>query len=442
MKGNLESLVERVRQRAADTAEAALREAARRMRSGEEDLGQVERQVRDSMRPISAEVLSGALETMGNGKERCHRPCECGGTLRYLSDRAKTLQTLLGPLEMKRAYYHCARCGKGQAPLARRLGVEGTRLSPALQEAMAFAEAEMPYERASHFLQRVAGLALSKDTYEVLAGTLGQAVLPQEIERARRAWELLPPAEDFYLSCDGLKVNTLEGWKEPKVGAIFRARPDAEGRPIRGPTQYLAHLEPAEEFGQRLWQWAEALGLRRARRVVVLGDGAPWIWNLARTYFPGAIEIVDYYHAAEHLAELSKALWGEGTPQADRWIEAAKALLWNGKIEALLGLLKKLAPRPCALRERLRLEIGYFAENQERMRYDRFRQKGLFIGSGVVEAACKSVVGHRFKQSGMRWSRQGLLHLLHLRLCILNGHWDDFARSYYPRLTNLQAAYF
>ena len=442
MTGNLEEATERVRRQAADGAEAALREAARQMRSGERDLGQVERQIREQTRPIAAAVLAAALETMGNGKDHCHRPCACQGTQRYVSDRPKTLQTLFGPVEVKRAYYHCSNCGRGDFPLDRALGVEGTTLTPAVQEAVAWADAEMAYGRAARFLERVAGLSLSKDTCETLAGELGQAVQPQALERAHAAWERLPPAEDFYITCDGLKVNTLEGWKEPKLGAIFRAQPNLEGKPIRGPTRYVAHLEPAESFGQRLWQLAEALGLRQARRVTVLGDGAPWIWNLANSFFPEAIQIVDYYHAVEHLGDLAKALWGDGAAETKRWTESAKTLLWHGKIAALLGRLKRLAPTRSVLRELVRKSVGYFTENRPRMRYDRFRSMGLFIGSGVVAAGCKSVVDFRFKQSGMRWCQEGLLRLLHLRLCILNGDWDAFARSHYPRLSNSPAAYF
>ncbi len=442
MKGNLEEAAEQVRRLAADAAEAALREAARRMRTGEQDLGDVERQIREQTRPIAAAVLAAALETMGNGKDVCHHRCACGGTQRYVSDRPKRLQTLFGPVEVKRSYYHCSNCGKGDFPLDAALGVVGTTLTPAVQEAVAWADAEMAYDRAARFLERVAGLSLSKDTHETLAGELGQAVQPKALERARAAWEPLPPAEDFYITCDGLKVNTLQGWKEPKLGAVFRAHPDEEGKPIRGPTRYVAHLEPAESFGERLWQLAEALGLRRAKRVAVLGDGAVWIWNLASFFFPDAVQIVDFYHAVEHLGDLAKAFWGEGTAEAKRWLESAKSLLWHGKIAALLRLLKRLAPRRRDLRDLLRKALGYFAENRRRMRYDRFRQRGLFIVSGVVEAGCKNVVGFRFKQSGMRWSETGFLRLLHLRLCILNGDWDAFARAHYPRLTNSPAAYF
>jgi hypothetical protein len=239
-----------------------------------------------------------------------------------------------------------------------------------------------------------------------------------------------------------VKVNTDEGWKEPKLGAVFRAERGKDGEPIRGPTRYVAHLEEAEAFGQRLWELADALGVEKAQTVIVLGDGAPWIWNLADFHFPQAVQIVDFYHALERLGEVARALWPEATPEAKAWIERGKTALYHGEVSGVLRSLKALAPRRKELRELVDKAIGYFQTNRERMRYDRYRAKGYFIGSGIVEAGCKNVVAKRFKQSGMRWSRAGFLKLLHLRLCILNGDWDAFARSRFPRLSNSPATYF
>ena len=409
MSATLESLVEQVRRKTADAAEAALRAAAARMRSGQQDLAQVERGVLFDARGIGQIILQAALETLDNGKTTSHRRCACGASQRYVSDRFKTLQTLLGPVEIGRAYYHCRRCGRGEFPLDGRLGVEGTALTPGVQEVVAWADAELAYGRAVEFLKRTMGLSLSKDAHETVSGTLGEAVQSKEIARAAQAWARLPSAEQLYISCDGVKVNTDEGWKEPKLGAVFRAEPDTDGQPIRGPTRYVAHLEEAESFGERLWQLADALGVEKAHSIIVLGDGAPWIWNLADFHFPEAVQIVDFYHA---------------------------------DVGAVLRALKRLCPPREDQRDVIRKAIGYFQDNRQRMRYDRFRAKGYFIGSGVVEAGCKHVVAKRFKQSGMRWSREGFLRLLHLRLCILNGDWDAFARSRFPRLSNSPATYF
>lgn len=442
MMATLESLVERVREQAADAAESALRTAASGMRSGKMDLAEVERQVLADIRGIGQAIVGASLETMGNGKTTSHRPCECGGTLRYVSDRAKALQSTLGPVTVRRAYYHCRQCGKGDFPLDRALGVEGTSLTPGVQEVVAWADAELAFGRAGEFLERTLGLALSKDTHETLSGQLGEAVQPAEAERAVRAWASLEAAEQFYVTCDGVKVNTDEGWKEPKLGAVFRAARGDDGQPVRGPTRYVGHLEDAEAFGQRLWQLADAAGVEKARTVLVLGDGAPWIWNLADFHFPGAVQIVDFYHAFERLSEVARRTWGEGDAKVQAWLAPLKSALHAGKVSTVLRALRALPARRKDIREIVRKAIGYFLENRRRMRYDEFRAKGYFIGSGVVEAGCKHIVAHRFKQSGMRWSIAGFHRLLHLRLCILNGDWDDFARSHFPRLSNSPSAYF
>ena len=412
------------------------------MRSGKQTLGEIERQVQADIRANGCEILEGALQTMGNGLEESHRPCACGGMKRCVADRSKTVRTLMGPVRISRAYYHCGRCASGEFPLDAALGVEGTSLSPAAQEAAAWADAEMAYGRAAAFLSRVLGPDLSKDTHQTLSGELGEAAQAGEEERDRAAWSRLGPAEQFYAAVDGLKVNTDEGWKEPKLCAIFRAKRGRGGKPVRLLTRYAGHLEEAEAFGERVWGMAEALGVGKARTTVVLGDGAAWIWNLAEFHFPEAVQIVDFYHAVERLSEVATAVWGEGAARARAWLRWRRKALRNGNVGAVLRHLQALPAKGKETRDLVRRAVGYFRENRSRMRYGAFRKAGLFIGSGVVEAACKSIVAQRFKQSGMRWSREGFLRLLHLRLCILNDDWDAFARSRFPRVVNLPAAYF
>jgi len=442
MIADLERLVGVVRRRAADQAEAALREGVRSLRGGQQNLAEIERLVQAETRPIGQTVFEEALRTMGNGYDGAHRRCDCGSTLRYVSDRSKRLETLMGPITIRRAYYHCSNCGRGDVPLDRSLGVEGTSLTPAVQEVIAWTDAEIAFGRAREFLRRTISLQISKATHEEVSAQLGEAVQPGEAVRAEAASVSQGPAEQFYVMMDGVKVNTEEGWKEPKLGAVFRAHRDGKGQPIRGPTRYTGHLEPAESFGQRLWQLAEGAGVANARRVIVLGDGAPWIWTLADFYFPDAVQIVDWYHAVEKLWEVARRLWPEDAPKVKAWVKRRETALYQGRVGAVTRALRALSVRAKENRDVVRKAIGYFRANRRRMRYDRFRAGGYFIGSGVVEAACKHVIAQRFKQSGMRWSRKGFLRLLHLRLCILNGDWDRFARAHFPQVTNLQSTYF
>jgi hypothetical protein len=216
---------------------------------------------------------------------------------------------------------------------------------------------------------------------------------------------------------------TREGWREVKVGVAFAGRTGPDGKPQRETTRYFADVLEAEPFGWRWYSLAETIGRQRARRLIVLGDGAVWIWNLAEMHFPGAVQIVDWCHAAERLWTVANALWGEGHPSAARWVRQSKKHLANGHVERVIALLEQLPARSKEAKTTARDAVGYFGNNAERMRYRRFRRQGLFIGSGVVEAGCKHIVGHRLKGSGMRWSLDGLRPVLALRLAVLYGPW-------------------
>ena len=202
---------------------------------------------------------------------------------------------------------------------------------------------------------------------------------------------------------------------------------DEEGRPVRDPgsTTYVGRIEGVDPFGDRLYAEATRRGLGRAQRAVVLGDGAPWIWNLADLHFPEAIQIVDFYHAAEHLGELARALYPEDEKKRKSWYKRMRRKLKKGKVAAIVKELRDLKFRG-KKKESADKTACYLEKNQERMRYDEFRRQGLFIGSGVVEAGCKSVIGKRLKQSGMHWSVRGANSIIALRCCIESGRFEDY----------------
>lgn len=217
--------------------------------------------------------------------------------------------------------------------------------------------------------------------------------------------------------------------REAKLGCLFtQTRLDAKGRPLReeGSTTYVGAIEPAAAFGWRLYAEAVRRGVQRAARVIVLGDGAVWIWGLAEEHFPGATQIVDLYHAREHVAELGKLLYGPGSGEATRWTAARTADLDAGEIERLIATLERLRPRLAEGQEAVRKAVGYFEANAQRMRYASFRRQGLFVGSGVVEAGCKTIIGFRLKQSGMRWTVRGANAIITLRCAELSGRWEEF----------------
>jgi hypothetical protein len=209
---------------------------------------------------------------------------------------------------------------------------------------------------------------------------------------------------------------------------------DEEGFPIRDPdsTTYTGAIETAEDFGKRIYLEAWNRGWSRAEKKVVIGDGAEWIWNLAAPYFPGAIQIVDLYHARQHLWELTRRLFPNHEINQKAWMKIHQTrLLDKGKIEKLVTALRSTkSTNPETLRI-IRIEADYFERNAERMRYPRFRKQHLFVGSGVIEAGCKTVIGSRLKRSGMFWTVRGANAILALRCCHLNGRFEDYwaARS-------------
>ena len=208
-----------------------------------------------------------------------------------------------------------------------------------------------------------------------------------------------------------------------------QTRWDEEGYAIRDPdsTTYTGAVETAEEFGKRIYLEAWNRGWSRAPKKVVMGDGAEWIWNLAAEHFPGAIQIVDLYHARQHLWELARRLYPNEEGRQKAWMKVhQKRLLDQGKIEKLVGVLGAIESGHPEVAEKLRTEADYFERNAERMRYPKFRRQHLFVGSGVIEAGCKTVIASRFKRSGMFWTVRGANAILALRCCQLNGRFEDY----------------
>lgn len=217
--------------------------------------------------------------------------------------------------------------------------------------------------------------------------------------------------------------------REAKRGCVFTQTAwDKEGYAIRDPdtTTYVGAIETSETFGKRIYAEAHQRGWRRAEKKVVMGDGAEWIWNLAQEYFPGAIQIVDLFHARQHLWDLARKLYPNQESERNAWIETHQDLLDEGHIEALVEFLRRIDCSNPELAKKILTEANYFAGNAERMRYPKFRAQHLFAGTGVIEAGCKTVIGSRLKQSGMFWTVRGANAILALRCCHLNARFETY----------------
>lgn len=230
-----------------------------------------------------------------------------------------------------------------------------------------------------------------------------------------------------------------EGWKEFKVGSVFdlgqkmvwdeREREMVE-MPCAVHNSYLAYLGGPETFGQMIWAEASRRDWEYASDTEVIGDGAPWIWNLASDHFYDSHQIVDWYHATEHLAAAARLIKGEGTAAAKRWFKAQATTLFQGRIDRLVLAIEAEAQDQPAIAEELRLQAQYFRNNQRRMRYQEMREEDWLIGSGPVESAAKQYKA-RFAGPGMHWSRVGAERLLPVRSAIMSSRFDERWRQAY-----------
>jgi hypothetical protein len=303
-------------------------------------------------------------------------------------------------------------------------------------------------------MKLLAGLEITTKSVERVAEAIGADIARCEQQEINRAVQLdLPiivgePVPILYIQMDGTGVpvvkkettgrkGKLDGLpahtREAKLGCVFtQTKWNQEGFAIRDPqsTSYTGAIETAEQFGKRLYVEAWKRGWSRAEKKVVIGDGAEWIWNIVKDHFPGAIQIVDLFHARQHLWDLARLLYPTDIKRRNAWIGLhQKRWLDKGQIAKLVASLRSIQPSDADLANKIRIEADYFTTNAARMNYPKFRKQHLFVGSGVIEAGCKTVIGHRLKQSGMFWTVAGANSVLALRCSHLNGRFEDYWES-------------
>ncbi len=412
------------------------------------DLEAVEMATRARMHQAGTAVLTGLLSAHLDPPARV--ACRCGAEARYHDHRPKQLLTALGPVEFDRAYYVCPHCLRGQSPRDRELDVDGTQYSPAVRRMMAVVGSESSFDQSREQLKLLAGIEVTAKAVERNAEAIGADIEAREQAEIQRAKQLEMPevcgprVPILYIEMDGTGVPVVQAetagrtgkvdgqpahTREVKLGCVFtQTGAGKDGRPMRDEesTSYVAAVEPAESFGLRLYAEAWRRGWSRAAKKVVIGDGAVWIWNLADQHFPGAIQIVDLYHARQHLHELSAQLFPSDLKARKRGIAPCLDRLERGKIETLVKMLRDSQPAAGELAKTVANEAQYFERNADRMRYPAFRAQGLFVGSGVVEAGCKTVIGARLKCSGMFWTVRGANAIAALRCCRLSRRFEDY----------------
>jgi hypothetical protein len=373
-------------------------------------------------------------------------PCSCGEPAQYRGRHEKTFESVLGPLRLERAYYHCDRCQGGFCPRDRTLRLELFSLTPGVLRMTGSAAALVSFEESSSLLHELAGVKVSTSQVQRAAETLGEAIATDERVCVERMGEIAPT---MYLGMDGTGVPMRPAevvdrvgkqpdgsakTREAKVVTVWTAESrDEAGKPVRDPGSitYTAAIESAavadtsvkrSDLAERVLREATRRGFTEAPRHAVLGDGSSWIWNTATELFPQAIQILDRYHAKEALHRTAQSIFGAASTEAKPWATARCTELDDGKLQAIIRALR---PHIASSNEAAKCAT-YIIRNRRRMRYPKFHAQGLCTSTGVLEAGCKVAIGTRLKRAGMHWSVSGANAIIALRCAKLSGRFEDF----------------
>ena len=381
---------------------------------------------------------------------------ECGTRMRYVDRDGPEVETVLGRVRLPMARHACDRCGKGARSRAAALDVECS-MTPGARRMASLAGSSLCYAEADRLLTELAGVNFGAKRVEratrlvgddlesrrtaALEGALSVAAAPSGGSPPAR--KPLKEGEILCVALDGTGVPARPsetvgragkdggraGTREAKVGALWRMEPDGEGgtRPVEGSARYFAAVESAADdaggdspVARRLLRELADAGHAPEDVGVCVGDGAEWLRRLFDEWFPNAAHVVDFFHAAEYLWAAANARHGPGTKRARRWARKLCRQLEAGRVGKVLAALRKAGGDECGK------AVRYIRERRDRMRYDEYRADGLPIGSGRVEAACKTVVGRRLKCTGMRWTVAGANPVLWLRCASLSGWFGDY----------------
>jgi hypothetical protein len=383
----------------------------------------------------------------------------CRGAARFVAYRGRTVLGLLGPIEVERAYYHCKACRRGFHPHDAVLGLDAADATPGAREAIALAGAVDAFGPAAEvLLERMAGLRVSESTVrrtaEAAGADVGRRLEAGEVFGGSRDWDWHRDADGAtcgYVAIDATGTRQQAPDGKPAEGRMCAvamvyspvpedrrrwSRPDAGRQPERK-ARYVASLAGQNALAEPLRRQAAQVGMDRADRWIAISDGGSGLEDWLRVNFPRVEAVIlDFFHAAEYLAELAAAWHGAGTDAAETRFKAwAHRLKHEGGEAVLTELRNQDLPRGEGLRELHRATVAYFENQVHRMDYPSYVSKGWAIGSGPIEAACKTVIGRRLKGTGMRWGPEGADAMAHLRALLVGergqwtAYWNHLARA-------------
>ncbi len=416
-------------------------------KTGHFDMESLEMYIRDSMHRVGSIMLEKLLNSDGGDYRGRTLLCQNGHDYEFIEYRDKKLLTVLGDVKVSRAYYYDKECKAGFCPKDTALNIEGVSFSPGVRRMMGRVGAYEPFALGHEDIKEMAGIDVNTKEVERVSNKLGREA--EEFYKCQANHALsdniipIKSVPKIYICMDGTGVPVVKSetvnrqgksedgrakTREAKLGCVFtQTTVDEKGYPIRdeNSTSYIGAIETADELAPRIYAEAVRRGLDRAEKVCVIGDGAPWIWNIADEQFYGATQIIDLYHAREHYWKVGKMFFHD-KDKLKQWAEKRRKELNKGNVEQVIEAIKKLSPSTEEEKDTIEREVGYFKKNKERMRYNQYRKQGLFVGSGVMEAGCKTVIGQRLKQSGMHWTVNGANNIIALRCCLFSYRWEDF----------------
>lgn len=404
---------------------------------------EVEGRLQQLLRTVGGALLGGVAQVRLAEQAGQAVSCpHCGGGVRYVGRRPRDLEGLVGPVHLERPYYHCAACRRGFAPLDRAWEVGSGGLTPALARVACRDGIEAAFGEGADLLQENLGVRLDEEQVRTVSEAMGGVVEADQADPAR--WQALPeqPVPPIVLlEMDGVLLHERDAWREMKVGRVAPLGParvvDKESGDTQlalGPSTYCVGREEASVFWPRVMREMVRVGWGRGVRVVVLiADGADWIWHQARCQLRRdglvVVEILDFYHASEHLAAVAKAVFGAGTLRESDWLDRHCHALRHQGPTPVRRALAKLAPPTAAAADLVRKTCLYFRTHAARMNYPAFRARKFPIGSGAIESSAKNLIQARQVLAGMRWTRRGAQCLASLRALHRSGRWVAFWQS-------------
>lgn len=353
----------------------------------------------------------------------------------------RTITTHVGDVTFCRSYYICQECGHYEYPVDEVLDISSGVLSKYCAQSAALMSSFVPFEHSRYFIRQFLGINISETCLKQLTHRIGLKLYHDAWKKGRFPYnlnKLKEVYEKLYIQMDGAFVPIYTGnqvkFKENKLAILYKDKDIKHKKMQNGETktsisqkQYISSLaEGVDKFKKMLHAKSLEMGEKNAQEIVILGDGAPWIKGIKDEYFPGAVHILDWYHANEHLWETANKIFGDEKEKCDEWGNPLESLLWEGKVDQVIILLKNYADQNPHHKFIINSLVNYYTKNKEKMRYQEFRDKGYAIGSGAIESANKYIMSQRLKLSGMQWTYSHANAMIYLRSKYFSNEWDSF----------------